>query len=103
MSRGQKAGHQESRLEFRPFIDDLHAQRHRGLITRNGTNTASGEKIIAHPWFQETFPVTDKPIDGCSTLDTLFFSVAHCRRCKLTPFVSNRDCTSTKSCLFYGK
>jgi hypothetical protein len=40
----KKAGHQESRLQFRPLIDDLHVQRHKGLITRKGTNTAGPKK-----------------------------------------------------------
>lgn len=41
----KKAGHQESRLQFRPLIDDLHVQRHKGLITRNGTNTTEPRKL----------------------------------------------------------
>lgn len=51
----KKAGHQESRLQFRPFIDDLHVQRHKGLITWNGTNTVGLKKIITNLYFLETF------------------------------------------------
>lgn len=52
----KKPGHQESRLQFRPLIDDLHVQRHKGLITRKGTNTSrTKKKIIANQYFYEWF------------------------------------------------
>lgn len=61
----KKAGHQESRLQFRPLIDDLHVQRHKGLITRKGTNTTRPKKSSPIYIFVENVSVTDKPIDGC--------------------------------------
>lgn len=53
----KKPGHQESRLQFRPLIDDLHVRRHKGLITRKGTNTSrtKKKKIIANQYFYEWF------------------------------------------------